>query len=107
MHVLIDEARSGSSAAPIEVHVRIDAFLEDRASQTKLLHGETSPEEVLQEAYEALVTPAGRTCARRAHFLAIGAVTIHRWLTYGAEAADHPPLEEAMRALVDALTRLE
>lgn len=103
---LIDQARNGSSAAPVEVYVRIDAFIGDRTSAQQLLQGEVPPAEIIRETYLALTAPKERTDVRRAYFFAIGATAIRRHLADHAQTTDQRSPEDARplsSSAVDAL----
>lgn len=102
---LIDQARNGSFAAPVEIYVRIDELVGDRVSPRQLLQGEAQPAALLHEAYRTLTAPAHRTAAQRAYALAVGAAVLRRRLAHHATAnASAPGAARSLPAdTVDAL----
>ena len=97
MNDLIDQARNGCFAAPVEIYVRIDEFVGDRVSPYPLLQGKAQPAAIMREAYRTLTAPTHRTDAQRAYAFMIGAAVIRRRLANYATStapapADAPPL---------------
>lgn len=106
MKDLIDQARNGSFAAPVEIYVRIDEFVGDRVSPRQLLQGEAQPAALLREAFLTLTAPTHRTRARHAYVFMIGAAVIRRRLAdYATSTVQASPTDVLPLSMetVDAL----